>query len=144
MQEEIEKEFALYQEALKMKELGFDEPCFGIYRNYFMDKTYVLDLELDLNTTFEDNSNRYLDGGECSAPTYSQCFKWFEENHQMYVDRQTDTSVNEILDFTYRIKSWKFPPITIEFDNPYDCFDRQKSQLACLRKLIQIAKEQKQ
>lgn len=27
----LDKEFIPYQEALALKELGFDEPCFGFY-----------------------------------------------------------------------------------------------------------------
>jgi hypothetical protein len=27
----MEKEFVTYNQALKLKELGFNEPCFGIY-----------------------------------------------------------------------------------------------------------------
>ena len=29
----MEKEFVPYELALRMKELGFDEPCFGYYNN---------------------------------------------------------------------------------------------------------------
>ena len=28
----IENEFIPYEQALALKELGFDEPCFGIYQ----------------------------------------------------------------------------------------------------------------
>jgi hypothetical protein len=29
----MEKEFTPHQEALELKELGFDEPCFGYYED---------------------------------------------------------------------------------------------------------------
>jgi hypothetical protein len=51
-----------------------------------------------------------------------------------------DTNVNEIMDITYTIKSWKFPPIEIKFENPYDCFDKNKSELICIDKIIEIIK----
>ena len=31
--EDFKKDFVPYDKALKMKELGFDEPCFGFYDN---------------------------------------------------------------------------------------------------------------
>lgn len=30
----LEKDFAPYEPSLDMKELGFDEPCFGEYRQW--------------------------------------------------------------------------------------------------------------
>jgi hypothetical protein len=32
----IEKEFAPYEEALVLKELGFNEPCFGYWKSYWL------------------------------------------------------------------------------------------------------------
>ena len=36
---DLEKEFIPYQQSLDMKELGFNEPCLGLYHN---DKTFLL------------------------------------------------------------------------------------------------------
>ena len=56
------------------------------------------------------------------------------------VQRVVDTNVNEILDITYTIKSWKFPPIKVEFENVYDCFDKHKSELICIDMIIELLK----
>ena len=45
------------------------------------------------------------------------------------------------MDFSYRIISWRFRPIEIVFEDPYDCFDKYKADIACLKKLIEIANE---
>jgi hypothetical protein len=73
---------------------------------------------------------------------FQQVFDWFEDEHNIYVQRTVDTSVNEVLDFTYTLKSWKFPPVEIKFEDPYDCFDRHKARIACLEKMIEIIKPQ--
>ena len=64
----IEKEFVPYQEALALKELGFDEPCFATWSGE------TLDMSLQIP------SDDYF----TSAPTFSQAFRWFREKHGLY------------------------------------------------------------
>ena len=119
----MSKDFTPYQEALELKQLGFDEDCFGYYFNK--------QLLFGARTSY---------GEVVEAPLYQQAFRWFENNHSMFIERIVTTTVNEILDIEYHIKSWKFNHITIEFNNPYDCFDKKEAELACLKKLIEIVK----
>jgi hypothetical protein len=73
----MEKEFVPYQQALELKELGFDEPCFG--------KFYHNHLEIGgswLNSEFNKDKK---DGNIfTSAPLYQQVFKWFREKHSLF------------------------------------------------------------
>ncbi len=66
----MEKEFVTYKQSLVLKELVFDEPCFGYYngQNLQLNSGLLLN-ELDLNA---DNIN---------APTYSQAFRFFREKY---------------------------------------------------------------
>jgi hypothetical protein len=68
-------DFVPYELALELKQLGFDEPCFAFY---------------DESLYFPNNENQYgtfcnqkLDASSCSAPTYSQAFRWFREKHNL-------------------------------------------------------------
>ena len=65
----IEKDFVPYEEALALKELGFDEPCFAVYFNttqqLYFDK-YINEFNKDVRTL---------------APTFSQAFRWFREQY---------------------------------------------------------------
>jgi hypothetical protein len=63
----MEKEFIPYDLALRMKQLGFDEPCFGYY-NY--NGTYLFDYK---PKTDDKNLTK--------APLYQQAFRWFREKH---------------------------------------------------------------
>jgi hypothetical protein len=132
----MEKEFIPYEQALELKELGFDEPCFGKYLSSLQSdwKVYELILEMGMNEEFEDNRNTYLLEEACSSPTYSQAFRWFREKHNLWqiVMQNTDK------DWTYDI----LPIIGIKDYQLFDVFDSYpESELACLKKLIEIVKE---
>jgi hypothetical protein len=64
----MEKEFVTYEQALALKELGFDEPCLGNYAD-------------NKNHTLFTNGNR---PGETNDPLYSQAFRWFREKHNLH------------------------------------------------------------
>ena len=71
----MEKEFVPYELALRMKQLGFDEPCFGYYNSNgeFKTKQDEYELYLICNSKWISPS--------CSAPTFSQAFRWFREKY---------------------------------------------------------------
>jgi hypothetical protein len=62
----MKNEFIPYEEALALKELGFDEDCFGFY--------------------IKEANNQACGGdypcnGTNSAPLYQQAFRWFREKY---------------------------------------------------------------
>ena len=116
----MEKEFTPHQEALELKELGFDEPCFAWYNlggALLSDVTMGYE-ETDFLYTQDDMDN----DKQCIAPLYQQAFRWFRESK--------NGSYNH-LDFIYEYM--KDDSITYE-----------EAELECLKKLIQIVKENKQ
>ena len=70
-------EFVSYEIALELKELGFDEPCFGYY-----------DCERDFQ--FLPNKSKFLEC-EFAAPTFSQVFRWFREKYNAHIYPQKFT-----------------------------------------------------
>ena len=147
--DEINKDYVPYEQALSLKELGFDKPC---YANMF-DHSKP-DIEHGHNRIryyspeHADNFNKEFDFGaeNCkdlfvSIPLYSQALNWFEDEYSIFVERRVATSVNEIMDIEYYLKSWRFPPIEIVFENPIDAFDRDKANITCIKKLIETVKE---
>jgi ABC-type glycerol-3-phosphate transport system substrate-binding protein len=80
----MEKGFVPYQQALELKELGFDEPCFG--------KFYHNHLEIGgswLNSEFNKDKK---DGNIfTSAPLYQQVFRWFREKYNAHIYPQKFT-----------------------------------------------------
>ena len=130
--------FVPITESLDLKELGFDEPCFGKYLSSAQSswKVYELILEMGMNEEFEDNRNVYFLDGACSAPTFSQAFEWFRKKHSLH---STITSISQ--------ESWQWhiqkpgEQLGKLYDEDFD--DYEEAELACLKKLIKIVKEKK-
>jgi hypothetical protein len=69
----MNKEFIPYEQALALKELGFDKPCFG----YYNVSNQELIEDLSNNRTGNDDSRW------ASAPLYQQAFRWFREKYDL-------------------------------------------------------------
>jgi len=145
------QEFIPYEQALELKELGFDEPCFGTYLSSFQSdwKVYELILEMGMNEEFEDNRNVYLLEGACSAPTFSQAFRWFREkyNIQGYIYSSTvrgnSEKTKQFTGYIWNINGIDMPFISTDArDELHDTYE--EAELACINKLIEIIENQKQ
>ena len=121
----MEKEFIPYEQAVELKELGFDEPCFGYYNNLGRQQ-FILSLR-NLKEDNNDSINYF------SAPLYQQAFRWFREKYGLWqiVMQNTD-------------KDWTYDIMTIIGMIDYKIFDvfdtYEEAELACLIKLIEITK----
>jgi hypothetical protein len=73
----MEKEFVKYEQALALKELGFDEPVIAMYKEEFKKDLYP--------TKYwgKDNRNSMWIEGIISAPTYQQAFRWFRDEYNL-------------------------------------------------------------
>jgi hypothetical protein len=84
----MNKEFISYEQALALKELGFDEPCFGYYYPYYYnDRIYFEGSRLKVSN---DCNNLAL----VKAPLYQQAFRWLYqkldiENGTMPLDTES-------------------------------------------------------
>jgi hypothetical protein len=122
----MNKEFAPYEEALVLKELGFDEPCLGAY--------FIAEKQLHICEYRKDNKYMIL------APTFSQAFRWFREKYNLYCFtlRQVGTNTGDIFFISsyYKGKKGNSPMNTCIPSKTYE-----EAELACLRKLIETVKE---
>jgi hypothetical protein len=118
----IDKEFVPYQESLELKELGFDEPCFGMYNR---------DKKLFIISPTNQTSFEFL-----CTPTFSQAFRWFREKCELYscINNFTEELGNKKVYFIYEIRN----PEQFELSETYNTYE--EAELACLRKLIEIVK----
>lgn len=87
----MEKEFIPYTEALTLKELGFDEPCFA----YFKDE------EFQYPNPYEPFKNSEMKSWCITAPLYSQAFRWFRERHNIFPEILTDCTTYPKFCYTY-------------------------------------------
>jgi len=125
----MEKEFIPYEQALALKELGFDEPCFGYYYHYyFKDKIYFEGSRYDVSS---DCHNLAL----VKAPLYQQAFRWFREKQGMLVCIEF---VEPEYGGDYGYKMY-YKPGHLHIDHWNKGFQTyEEAEQACLDKLIEI------
>ena len=122
-----------YESALKLKELGFDEPCFG--------KFYYNQLEIGgiwTNNDFKEEPDIFI-----SAPLYQQAFRFFREkyNIQGYIYssavRGNAEKTKQFTGYIWNINGIDMPFLSTDArDELYDTYE--EAELACLMKLIEI------
>ena len=131
----LEKEFVPYEQALALKELGFDEPCLahliGFGDGTIENGKYVINYQQVFypNDFIESDDKAEELGlhpfGICGVPLYQQAFRWFREKYNL------------------KDKYGVFPHHTIMFNYIIGGGKEEEAELACLIKLIEIANEQK-
>jgi hypothetical protein len=120
----MEKEFIPYEQALALKELGFNKPCLAYYDYYTKG--------VPLNIYESD------DGCGQPAPLYQQAFRWFREKHKLY------HTINMFGDWDKPQYSYLVSGRTM--NNPAhmwhfeDKDSYEEAELECLKKLIEIVK----
>jgi hypothetical protein len=133
----MEKEFVPYELALKLKQLGFDEPCFGYYQKSSVigDNTILPISFVDKASNFNDYEYSKLGVPFYSVPTFSQAFRWFREKNDLVGIVKFGTN-----DFTYNIYNIDgiglLTKESLNFNGTYE-----EAELACLNKLIEIAEK---
>jgi hypothetical protein len=124
----MEKEFVPYKEALALKKLGFDEPCFSVYYDTKEFKSYTGEW-LEYNSKFNNK-------GIISAPLFQQAFRWFREKFIIYVLPKVTLDSNG--DWFYcEIYNKQKSKLTYTEGS----FNFEESQLTCLKELIKISKK---
>jgi hypothetical protein len=123
----MKQEFIQYQQALELKELGFDESCLGFYEFGSMDE------EWHLRTKYV-SKNEYNDVIHIlKAPLYQQAFDFFREKYGLWQTVLQNTDI----DWTYDI----LPINGIHDYKLIDVFEEyNEAKQACLEKLIEIVK----
>ncbi len=127
----MNKEFVEYNEALQLKELGFDEPCLA----WHYPKLGTIEIG-----AINKNSDEWLMGRNCTAPLYQQAFRWFREKHQMHhqiIIRDLDKYKEGNPDFQLMI--YTNTPVTLH--KLKNCKAYEEAELECLKQLIKIVKK---
>lgn len=111
---DLEKEFVSYEQALSLKELGFDEECFSWWGS-----AGILKQNYDLCNTVK-------------APLYQQAFRFFRDKHNL--DSWIYCHDESKGYFAIILKHKRF----VSYHENFDTYE--EAELACLNKLIEIAK----
>lgn len=136
----MQKEFVNYEQALALKELGFDEPT--LYHWHRSNKTHPFTNEI-FNPNCRPKTNSGIkDIGEenhtWSAPLKQQVFRWFREKHHLiggieYIGGATPSTTWWDI---YVIGHFNIN--TSKMRMKYQTYEEAES--ACIDKLIEIVK----
>jgi hypothetical protein len=123
----MEKEFVTYELAIKLKELGFDEPCFGFYDDISKD-FYQIHSHASSNNDVKNITK---------APTWQSAFRWFREKYVLH----------SFIDCKWKNIGWEYELVdlnkmeTISTIGKYGYNTPEEAELACLEKLIEIVEQ---
>jgi hypothetical protein len=119
----MNKEFVPYEQALELKELGFDDDYIACYSS---------DGKLHSNEIW-----KFKEG--VKAPLYQQAFRWFREKYKLeaIVQKADDFSWYKFTIYFYLSDSKGF------VDSYHEFKTYEEAELACLIKLIEIFKNLK-
>jgi hypothetical protein len=141
----MNNEFIPYEQALELKELGFDEPCFYQYVRDFDNDGELIPIISETNHPIlrDNNQVSLCSGGDCfAAPLYQQAFRWFREKYQL----------NGLLNHYPNTKKWDCSVHNLNWsgkelmeyikteDRVVKYSTYEEAELACLKKLIEIVK----
>ena len=133
------KDFVPYNEALKLKELGFNEPCIFGYNDYHVLRSKIAS---SFDGDFVKWNEKY--DRDLKAPLYQQAFRFFREKYQWqsYIEPTSDQHSREL---GYNYCLWNYKTGEEYNTMPQNCpsgdweFEKyEDAELACLIKLIKI------
>jgi hypothetical protein len=131
----MKKEFLPYEQALELKELGFDEPCFGRY--YYKESYPMLNPNLgETELVFE--FGQYIKQTEITilAPTFSQAFRFFREKYGFEIFLQKEINLLSGKTYSYLIEN----DVEEIIKRSLSKSGIERAELECLKKLIEIVK----
>jgi hypothetical protein len=133
----MKTEFIPYEESVALKELGFDESCFGYYNHN--------------GSHFFKHKPKTDDKNLTKAPLYQQAFRWFRDVHGLYHTIWPEFYKDGI-NFNWQIL-WYLPKDewtkyvisdgTGQYGDNGEYPSQEEAELTCLIKLIEIVKNGK-
>ena len=129
----MEQDFVLYESAVKLREIGFIEPCLrvGNPHGHTVWKWYEVDADT-VTVSVQDVLDVEYGPEWVGIPTYSQAFRWFRNKGLLI-----DVSSNDLNVYEFYIKISRIRSVLSDSYATHEDAER-----ACLEKLIEIVKMQ--
>jgi len=132
----MNKEFVPYEQALTLKELGFDASIFGYYYTLNgKDWKFADDKQYDALDEFYNIGSKFT----ISAPLKQQAFRWFRDKYGL-----DGVSFYNYTGYMWNIIDFKnsnaTKNVTVQEDDMQQYSSKEEAEQACLIKLIEIVK----
>ena len=133
----MEKQFIPYELALELKELGFDGECLALYQSNHNNKPFInindkINIEALLSGKIKNEGIQYL----TKAPLWQQAFRFFREKYGLHYIICKNIQMDG-----YGYREVILIPYMEENENTiFKTYE--EAEVECLKKLIEIAKEQ--
>jgi len=126
----MEKEFIPYMEALELKELGFDEPCFAWYGSEDI---------FEISGNYKNSTHTI---GYCvSSPLYQQAFSWFRQKYKLHQYINQYYGQNFYFHIDDMVHPRRVNEYTVEMLRTFnESTSYEEAESECLKKLIEIVK----
>jgi hypothetical protein len=126
------KNFVTYDQSLALKELGFNEPCFGVFYLNVERKIW------EQSRTIQESKHNESDFA-ISRPLVGQVFEWFIEKYKLnkIIDNWTEQPMGDeiwVEAYQYYINGEAYHPYFKTYE---------EAESACIDKLIEIVKGEK-
>lgn len=145
----MNKEFIPYDEALALKELGFNEKCFNRFYTKPNSKMFGID-EHGRSYLIKNVSKKLYTIGEhvtlnetnaILSPLYQQAFRWFREKHDIVGDVTIfDRGFLEKDKWCYQFRIHLPNDPNNYLIDIHEFKTYEEAELACLRELIELVK----
>ena len=133
-------EFIPYEQALALKELGFDDECIAVYTTYstVLQKYYKRGPVLSIVR----QKSQFTQKTAIKAPLYQQAFQWFREKYKMFhTIIPADLGKYEDGNPNFHCGIYTNKPVDITYLLSFTNYE--EAELDCLKKLIEIVKLKK-
>ena len=133
MENNVEKEFVTYEQALALKELDYDEPCLA---------KFIVPGDLVLPGHYENTdvvcatiTQNDICEAHVLAPTKSQVFRWFREKYELHGELFSQKRATDKIKYAFKIAST---------DLMFDGFNTyEEAEDVLIDNLIKLVKEKK-
>ena len=136
IKDKLNKQFVPYQPSLEMRDLGFDEPCFGFYTeskdNVTIDNSGLI-TNSNFTKIFSETRFRLV------TPLWQQAFDFFREKYDLNSIITENIIDNKYFYCIERLNVTNYADKVIAW-NVDMSITYKEQQLACLIKLIELAK----
>lgn len=131
MEDKLEQEFATYEQAVALKELGFDYDCFLYWYKSEPENLLLRRHDHILNNT------------KCvPAPLKQQVFRWFREKHEFYYHIfPLQITASDKTGYRYSWEIYNHTPEWIANDEELlGYLTYEEAEDACINKMIELTK----